>query len=50
MKVPQGTASELFEATEHPEAVTVVPPERVMPAPAVLRAMMQPVVWTFSSA
>ncbi len=50
MKVPQGTASELFDATEQPLAVTAVPPLRVTPAPAPLRAMMQPVVLTFSSA
>ncbi len=50
MLVPQGTVSELLEATEQPVAVTAVPPLRVTPAPPALRAMMQPVVCTFSSA
>ncbi len=48
--VPQGTVSELFEATEQPVAVTAVPPLSVIPAPPLLRAMMQPVVFTLSSA
>ncbi len=50
MVVPQGTTSEAFEATEQPVAVTAVPPLSVTPAPPELRAMMQPVVFTFSSA
>ncbi len=50
MVVPHGTASEALEATEQPLAVTAVPPLSDTPPPPELRAMMQPVVWTFSSA
>ena len=50
MVSPHGTVTVLLELTAQALAVTAVPPLRVTPEPAVLRAMMQPAALGLSSA